>query len=278
MQVKVCSLIFAFLLSMTTMAQIYQLPPGLVDKLKATTTVFFYSEEQASNIDSIKQALTDGWKLTPLIFDDIKNFEDYASDPKYSYFIIEGYVASVNYVTNTHHYMRLRLHTDVSRKGQDITTPLCRIELFPNSKTMFVGAGEPKEIVEKLYSEGVYHNWSPILLKAQLEAVAANLEKNIRTHDYHEFKDKGFKKILAADTLYVPKRLLVAFNPLTAKEEEIKQNIFSRYRYKYRICTDEELFDIFQVSKRGRLLFEYVKSSTDKFITIYDLKQRKAVR
>jgi hypothetical protein len=90
-------------------------------------------------------------------------------------------------------------------------------------------------------------------------------------------QDKDLTKILSTDTLYVPKSVLMSFNALTANEKEKKENIFDGYRYKYRICTDEELFDVFQISKKGRLLFEYVKSSTDKFITIYDLQQKRVV-
>ncbi|AEV99628.1 hypothetical protein A4D02_27750 [Niastella koreensis] len=62
---------------------------------------------------------------------------------------------------------------------------------------------------------------------------------------------------------------------VVAKEKD--EAIFNGYHYKYRICTEEELFDLFQISKKGRLLFEYVQSSTDKFITIYDLQQKKTI-
>jgi hypothetical protein len=67
------------------------------------------------------------------------------------------------------------------------------------------------------------------------------------------------------------------FNPIKENEKEKEDNVFKDYAFKYRICTDSELFDIFQTSKRGRFLFEYVKSSTDKFITIYDLQQKKVI-
>jgi hypothetical protein len=94
---------------------------------------------------------------------------------------------------------------------------------------------------------------------------------------YYEYKDKELTTILSNDTLYVPQRLLMSFNAFTAAEHAKQKTVFASYHYKYRICTDEELFNIFETSKRGRLLFEYVKSSTDKLITIYDLQQKKVI-
>jgi len=246
-------------------------------QLKATTTVFFYSKQQKTEIEPIKQALIDGWKLTPLIFDEISKFDKYASNPKYSYFIIEGFTKQSNYTSNTHYYINLRVFKEVTKKGNIVSTGLCRIELYPNTQTLNMGGGKSDEVIDNLYTKGAFYNWSPILLKAQLEAVSTNLEKSWKPDHYTEVKDKDLSNILSNDTLYVPKSLLMSFNALSGKEKEKPETLFDVYKYKYRICTDEELFDIFQISKRGRLLFEYVKSSTDKFITIYDLQQKKII-
>src|SRR5687767_4852632 len=100
MQKRIFTFYFAILCSITTMAQYADIQAAIqskkfsnemMDQLKATTTVFFYSKQQGSEIDSIKQAVAEAWKLTPLIFADISKFDKYASDPKYSYFIIEGF-------------------------------------------------------------------------------------------------------------------------------------------------------------------------------------------
>lgn len=250
-----------------------------IDQLKATTTVFFYSKDQGSQIDSIKTAISDGWKLTPIIFDDIINFDKYASDPKYSYFIIEGLstttTSSTGGYSNVNFWLNLRLFKDVNRKGKVSTTGLCRIELYPNTATLFMGESKrnANEVIEGLYRKGVFYNWSPILLKAQLEAVASDLMDKTKPGVFQEVRDHDLKDILSNDTLYVPKKLLMSFNGFTGKEGEKDENVFANYAFNYRICSDDELYDIFQTQKRGRLLFEYVKSSTDKFITIYDLKQ-----
>ena len=286
MQKRIFALYLAILCSLTTMAQYADIQAAIqskkfsnemMDQLKATTTVFFYSKQQGSEIDSIKQAVTDGWKLTPLIFDDINRFEKYASNPKYSYFIIEGITKQSNYTSNTHYYINLRLFKEVNRKGNILTTGLCRIELYPNTQTLNMNSGKTDEVIGNLYSKGIFYNWSPILLKAQLEAVAANLEKSFKPGHYEEVKDKDLTSILSTDTLYVPQSVLMSFNAFSGKEKEKHEELFGKYRYQYRICSESELFDLFQTSKKGRLLFEYVKSSTDKLITIYDLQQKKVI-
>jgi hypothetical protein len=280
MQKKLFTLYLAFLCSLTAMAQSFNprdsISTKIVDQLRATTTVFFYSQLQGSEIDSIKQAVSEGWKLTPLIFDDISNSGKYSSDPKYSYFIIQKYISEHRSGSSTYHntyyFLSLRLFKEVTQKGNITSTGLCRIELYPNTQTLF---GENN--AENLYNKGAFYNWSPILLKAQLEVVSDNLERHFIPNHYYEYNDKDLTNILSTDTLYVPKRLLMSFNALTAAEKEKKETVFDGYRYKFRICTDEELFDLFQTSKKGRLLFEYVKSSSDKLITIYDLQQKKVI-
>jgi hypothetical protein len=272
----------AFLCSVTAMAQSKSSVPGtktskeILDQLKATTTVFFYSKLQESQIDSIKQAVAEGWKVTPLIFDDISNSDKYTSDPKYSYFIITKYTTETRSgsgsYSNTHYFLNLRLFKERTKKGNITTIGLCRIELYPNYNTLF---GVNK--AENMYNKGAFFNWSPILLKAQLQVVSANLENSFEPDHYGEYKEKDLANILSTDTLYVPASMLMSFNPLTANEKEKEDNVFKDYAFKYRICTDSELFDIFQTNKKGRFLFEYVKSSTDKFITVYDLQQKRVI-
>ena len=52
---------------------------------------------------------------------------------------------------------------------------------------------------------------------------------------------------------------------------------FEHYGAPYRLCSPQKLYQIFETEKRGRFLFEYVKSSTDKFVSIYDMKDKKLI-
>lgn len=262
-------------------------------KLKGTTTVFFYKKSRTYSIDSIKQAVSSSWDLTPIIFEDINKLDKYTGNPKYSYFSIEGISKTTqvtnantnttrNLNTNVHYYLVLRLFKEETKSGKIKTDPLCRIELFPDFETMEIAT--PKDfgnnnvdgesVVADLYDNGVFYNWSPITLKAMLGALTTDLKNNERRWVYANIKSPNLTQALSADTLYIPQYLLVSFNAWSKKEKSLDENILSGYKYKYRVCTDKELYQIFEVEKRGRLLFEYVKSSTDKFISIYDVKDK----
>lgn len=254
-----------------------------IDQLKATQTVFFYKKENGAANDSLEQAISEGWTLTKLIFDDLNNIGKYAGNPAYSYFVIEGVSTTVSRsngfsYSNIHYYLALRLFKEVTKKGKVITDGLYRIELFPNFETMMMGQkGKKDEVIENLYAKGMFYNWSPVLLKANMATASTNLSNMTRPWLFQNIEEDNLSQLLSKDTLYVPQRLLISYNGWNGKEKDKEDNVFAGYRFKYKICTDAELFRIFEVEKRGRLLFEYVKSSTDKFITIHDLKQKKAI-
>lgn len=249
----------------------------VINSLKNTTTVFFCKTNK-KEFDSLKTVITKAWDLTPLIFDDIDNYDKYAGNPLFSYFDIEG-VVTTGYGTTTNYYIALKLFKDVSRKGKISRDGLCRIELYPNFETLMAGERKKKgDVINYLYDNGVFYNWQPILLEAQIANVCTNLKKNhLRPWLFQSIRDKNLSEILSNDTLYVPGNLLMGFKAFTGKERKLEDNIFANYKHPYRICTSEELYDIFENQKRGRLLFEYVKSSADKFVTIYDLKEKTVV-
>lgn len=255
----------------------------IIDQLKATKTVFFYQKDKGMPNDSLEQAVTEGWTLTPVVFDELSNIDKYGGNPAYSYFVIEGVKTTVTRsngfsYSNIHYYLALNLFKEVTKKGKVKTEGLYRIELFPNFETMMMpGKGKKDEVIENLYAKGQFYNWSPVLLKANLAEASANLANKTRPWLFQNIKDENLSQLLSKDTLYVPKRLLIQFNGWNGKEKEKEENPFASYRYKYKFCTDAELFRIFEVEKRGRLLFEYVKSSTDKYVTVHDLKQKKPI-
>ncbi|MGN6420699.1 MAG: hypothetical protein ACTHMC_24525 [Pseudobacter sp.] len=255
----------------------------IIDQLKSTKTVFFYQKDKGMPNDTLEQAIQEGWTLTPVVFDELSNFSKYGGNPAYSYFVIEGVKTTVtrsngfSYST-IHYYLALNLFKEVTKKGKLITEGLCRIELFPNFETMMMpGKGKKDDVIENLYTKGLFYNWSPVLLKANLGEASTNLSNKTRPWLFQNIKDDNLGQLLSKDTLYVPKRVLIQFNGWNGKEKEKEKNPFANYRFKYKFCTDAELFQIFEVEKRGRLLFEYVKSSSDKFVTVHDLKQKKAI-
>ena len=257
----------------------------VMNKLKSTTTVFFLKKATPEELEPIKKAIVEVWKLTPLIFDDISKFNQYAANPKYSYISIEGVTYLQSGVTlDTHFYLALRLFNDISTKGKIHTIGLCRLELFASNQTcdMVKKNSKNDDAINNVYNNGIFYNWNPILLKAKLGAAQADLKNNIRPWLFESGKDKNFSKLISTDTLYVPEDVLIRFSMgvgmfSSSKEKKMTENVFENFKYKYRICSKEELYKIFEIEKRGRLLFEYVKSATDKFINVYDMKDNKVL-
>lgn len=100
-----------------------------------------------------------------------------------------------------------------------------------------------------------------------------NLLNNTKSGLFTNIKSENLSTLLSADTLYVPKSIIDAYDIFAGKGQD-RDDYFAKYRYKYKICSDNELYEIFETQQRGSLLFEYVQSATDKFITIYDLKEK----
>ena len=246
----------------------------VISTLKTTKTVFFYKNESGKSLDSLKEAITSAWDLTPIIFDTYFNIEKYYSGTEYSYFVIEGgkthysvqklpgpegYPGS-KIVNATHFYLVLRLPFEGG---------LSRIELYPDSKTLLADYDK-----REVYYKGSFYNWSPVFLKAHLEVLSTNLKNNTRIGLFDDKKSDSLKELLSSDTLYISASDFLKFNIFSGKESVKSSKLFDEYRFPYRVCTDDELYTIFVTQKRGRFLFEYVKSSSWKFITVYDCKNK----
>lgn len=253
-----------------------------LDSLKKTTTVFFYQKADIPTLDTLRRMLTEAWDISPLIFVEGTEAGKYIGDPAYSYFVNSNYEVDMmvgrtpqnlggTYASWTHYYLLLK-------SGGKNANNLCRIELYPKFRTAKPKGQTYYDIDRNIfYSRILFHNWTPLLLKAQLQEAAANIKNKFRPCLYDIVKAENLTELLTGDTLYVPKSLLLDFNILNGNENYQGDNIFSGYKYKYRLCTDEELYDIFEVQKKGRLLFENVISSTFKYITIHDMRDKKIV-
>lgn len=99
---------------------------------------------------------------------------------------------------------------------------------------MNIGApgGGTGKAINNLYNKGMFYNWTPVLLKAQLSAVEQNIQSKTRPWLFQNVTDEKLVKILSRDTLYVPKSILMSFNKFTGKESNEKESVLSGYPYK----------------------------------------------
>jgi hypothetical protein len=253
----------------------------IMERLKRRETIFFYKNEDTSNLQQLMQVLTEAWDITPLAFDNIDAYAAYRCDTAYSCFIIE--FNNDEGALSPQYYLALRLlnyctgdSTDENRIA--ITDGMCRIELSPDFNTKKMTYDNVKRsTLMRTYKEGKFLNWSPVLLKAQLQAVCTDLKNNKRPNLYKHFREGNLTELLIEDTLYVPSSVLFDFNTDKKEVREKSASFFEDYRWPYRICNDEELFNIFEIEKRGRFLFEYVRSFPDKYLTVYDTREKQVI-
>lgn len=249
----------------------------VISNLKKTKTVFFYKKDKKKQFDSLKAVLSSVWDLTPLLFDDIDNIEKYVGDSKYSYFALEAsifnYEGSIRSYTNKRYYLGLRTFKGLGKKDKVITDGLGRIELFTSYQSIYDGDQIKRaQLIDFLYNDAVFYNWSPILIGAEVGNICTNLKKNIRAQLHVSFHAENLKETLPNDTLYI-----LASNLISPTSGKSRDFVFQKfYKHPYKVCTDKELYDIFQNQKRGRFLYEFV-SSDSKFITIFDYKEKAIV-
>ena len=89
-------------------------------------------------------------------------------------------------------------------------------------------------------------------------------------------KAPAFSKIVGLAAVNFVSGEPSCFNKFNGHEKKNDLN-FEHYGAPYRLCSPQKLYQIFETEKRGRFLFEYVKSSTDKFVSIYDMKDKKLI-
>lgn len=266
----------------------------VIEQLKKTKTVFFMkynkSKKDSLMIDSFLTAFKLGWDLSEIVIDDVKNMDKYFDDPNISYIIVEGkYTQGGNAAHAGGYYLTLTVN-DLNDKGTKTKAKvLCRIDLFPDANFSEITTANSgfslKEYDDQLVLDDVYNgikkrwvlNFSPVYLMAHLCAVSTNIKAKIRPDHDADYKDEKLQDLLATETLYVSKRLLKGYKGFKAEEYDLDEEVFEDYKYKYKVCSDAELYKIFIKEKKGRLIFEYVKKGTSKYIKIIDVQSKKYI-
>lgn len=272
-----------------------KIKPDVIEQLKRNKTVFFMkfnkNKKDSLMIDSFYQAFKLGWTFNELVIDDIKNIKNYSGNPEYSYILIEGkYSEGGNASHSANFYLTLTVNDLNEKETKTKARVLCRIDLFPDENFSAISTGETfsfKKNDDQLVLDDVYTsikkrwilNFTPVYLMAHLGAVSTNINTGIRPKHKDNYKIDNLQEVLSKDTLFVSKRVLKSYKlkGFSAIEIDLDEEVFEDYKYKYKICTDAELYKIFVREKRGKLLFEYVKSGTNKYINIIDVISKKYI-
>jgi hypothetical protein len=245
--------------------------------LRSTTTVFFLMARDMPLQAQFEDALSRAWTLTPIKVVSYEDRENYQDQAKYSYLVIGGENTQVVHMRNgrandsyTHIYLRLMRFTneDVGK-----TTAYCRIDLFPDMATIGrIQEALSADPVAVMYAQGSFRNWTPAHLALYLHAAQLDLEASRRRWEFEEVKNDRQLERLKSATLYIPEHALMRFGRFTGDESERHdpRKLLSDYPYKYQFVTPPELNRIMTESPDPVFVFDFVRSSADKFVAVYE--------
>jgi hypothetical protein len=179
--------------------------------------------------------------------------------------------------SNTHIYLELWTCTEKFFKKKkkklslDDKLVISRIELFTDFNTLML----PENIYEEEF-DGKNHirNWGEGILKNYLQNLMTALNKKEQRDLYKYFPDTSELKNLKNQTIYVPDYVLIKFNKFTGDESKKHdaKDIFKDYSFNYELISTNELNNKILSSTEPFYYLVYIKSSTDKYISVINSK------
>jgi hypothetical protein len=247
------------------------------NRLKGRTCLLILPASEYKFINDYKDLVPLAWTLTPIEvikYDDLGKYA--AMTDKYAYFQISGIESTVTQsgstfsYSNTHYY--LSLMQSYQGKKKPLTESLCRIELYPEFATANYSFHK-KDINDQVYLRSTFRNFQLPYILAYLRIVEKNLKQQKDPWVYDEYNNDNLKRSLAKDTLYVLDNVLFDRNKLNGKEEQMPPSFFKAYGGRYKFVNTEKLISLVRDRKNNQplFLFEYVLSSTDKYVGVLDI-------
>lgn len=154
-------------------------------------------------------------------------------------------------------------------KNENGIINVARIELYTDFETL----ERPSNVFDFDYcGEGHIRNWGPGLVKNYVQALNSLLEKGKPHSLYNYIANKKKLKKLRKETLYIPDYLLIKFAKFSGDESERheKNKLLKNYKYKHSFLSIDQLNSKILKDEEPFYYLVYVKSSTDKYMTVID--------
>jgi len=238
-------------------------------RLKESTTLFVYRESDKKHLDQLEKILKEVWTYNKIKLIGQDEFFQYQSKEGYSFFSLKGftthYSGSMSF-SNTHFYLGLWMNNK-SSKANDGKDLYCRIEMHPTAESY---AKSTKTVLQYLYTTAHIYNWNLGFLKNYLMFVNEHLKESKERLLWEKMQNSDELKNLKTGTLYIPKYVLVEYGSLTGSEstQHNEKKLFKDYKHQYEMIDDNELSQKILNSSKAFYYLIYVKSSTDKFISV----------
>lgn len=265
-------LIGATLLSVyNAIAQTKAAPLTFSDKvalLKGRTVVFVLPEKEWKYMNDYDSLLSQSWTLTPFKVIKSNELEKYQANATDYAFFWSGAIqnthntysgssgfSNTHSYSNTHYSFDLDLPHTITKKGE--------IKSHLMAKVMLYAAFADKE----------KRNFTLPFMLAYLRNTQKNLSNDKNISEFDRQDDYKLKARLRKDTLYVPDSILYTRNKFTGKEKLMSQSFFKAYGGPYKFVSTAELISMIKNRDASKplFLFEYVLSSTFKFVSVIEV-------
>lgn len=257
-----------------------------IAKIKNGTTYIALNSLSSGNLDIIKK----NWTISKIVFIRHTEVEKYLS-PENSFLTVGGIETTSTFTkttssgtqykgssyTNTHRYLELwtcnekyfknKEKYNNSEFGSRDKIQVARIELYTDLSV----SSNPDEIFESDFNgKGHVRNWGSGIMKNYIQSLMIFLNKNENHSLYSNITNVDELKNLKDQVLYIPDYILKKFNKFSGYETKShnESKLFKKYKYKYDVISSKELNKKIIEDKTGFYYLLYVKSSTEKYITV----------
>lgn len=270
-----------------------------LEAFKKSTTVFVLQTGDADRIDMFRKSIAEIWTVTPfrVVLPDSARF---FRGKKYSSFGFGGFTvehrsSSGMVTTNTHVSYDLTI-PDYDKHGeQKGRTILARFILSPDmssvmdlsrTQSTFEGKKARDEREEReanrLYKSAQYANWGPGQIRGYLKSINDLLAAGERRGMFEEITEKDALTVLSKDTLILPQYLRNKLNAFTgtekAEEDEGEDEDEKKaYPFPFRYVSSDELENILVNSTKPVYHLIYVRSSTNKYVSVVEAKSGRII-
>lgn len=258
-----------------------------IDAFKKTTTIFSIQSADSAHIVDFENAIKKVWTITPFVVVTADKVRTYSKLGKYSFATFDGYATrrqnqhGIITSTNTHFSYNIWIPNikNGEVKGQDLFARIalhCDFNTYAASNNLFSTFGNRKaneKFMKFMYNEAVFYNWSPGILMGNLHVVNQALLEGKTRGIFTFIKNKESLLPLAKDTLFVTNYVNIHFNMFNGNEkmDDEKESASSKNNYPFvvQFLETKELSDKILNSSKKFYYLVYVKSSTDKFVSVY---------
>ncbi len=265
-----------------------------IPRLKNGPTYVAMKDTASPIAQAYKEVFKQYWTCSKVTFIQYKDILKYMSADA-SYFTIGGYTTTSTFehmtgtglvkqglsYDNTHLYFELwvcepkaleKWQKRTKKKDElpdKVKQVIGRVELF----TDFPSLSFPDKLYKADYDgDGHIRNWGLGYLKTDLQVLMSLLEKGAERTLYKGSTSPKQLKALKKQTLYIPDYVLISFNKFNGNETKRhkESELLGDYKLPYKLIGNDELNKKIMEDTEPFYYLVYIKSSTDKYVSVYN--------